>query len=108
MCWGERGSATRSGEGMIRVLVIEDVPLFRLGLRLVLEQAEDFHIVGEATMLAEILYLARAEHPDIIVLQEGLSATSALTIATHLHQEIGPCGLFVWATTGTEEQVFAF
>jgi DNA-binding NarL/FixJ family response regulator len=93
---------------MIRVLVIEDVPLFRLGLRLALEQAGDFHLLGETTELADILQQAQSEHPDVILLHEGLTAASALAIATHLHQEIGPCGLFVWATSGTEEQVFAF
>jgi len=93
---------------MIRVLVIEDVPLFRTGLRRTLEQTDDCGIIGESTDMVAILALAAAQHPDVVLLHEQLSTASALDIAMRLLQEVGPCGVFVWATSGTEEQVFAF
>ncbi len=93
---------------MIRVLIVEDVPLFRTGLRRTLEQADDCDIIGESTDMVDILALAAAQHPDVVLLHEGLKSACALDIAIRLLQEVGPCGVFVWAMSGTEEQVFAF
>ena len=36
-------------EDIIKVLLVDDQPLLRMGFRLILEGEEDFHVVGEAS-----------------------------------------------------------
>lgn len=52
----------------MRILVIDDHPIFRRGLTLSLEEAEDFHVCGEGASAADALALARDLRPDVMLL----------------------------------------
>jgi DNA-binding NarL/FixJ family response regulator len=52
----------------ITVLIADDHSLFREGLRMLLEREPDIRVVGEATDGAQILDLAEALEPDILLL----------------------------------------
>ncbi|MDE3180160.1 MAG: response regulator transcription factor [Acidobacteriota bacterium] len=52
----------------INILIIDDHPTFRLGLRKLLESEADLHVVGEASDGFEGLTLARELRPHIILL----------------------------------------
>jgi DNA-binding NarL/FixJ family response regulator len=93
---------------MIRILIVDDIPLYSAGLRWVLERAGDCAIVGCATQVADILRLAQTEHPDVVLLHEGLAQGDALEIAGLLLQQAEQRGLFVLAASGTEERIFQF
>ena len=66
---------------MIRVLLADDQKLIRAGFRVLLEAAADVEVVGEAVNGEEALALARAERPDVIMMDirmpevDGLEAT---------------------------------
>jgi two-component system, NarL family, nitrate/nitrite response regulator NarL len=56
----------------VRILLADDHPIFRLGLRSLLESEPDFEVVGEATDAAEAIALVHTLRPDLVLL--GLSA----------------------------------
>jgi DNA-binding NarL/FixJ family response regulator len=92
---------------MIRVQIVDDIPLFRAGLRCTLEQAGGYHVVGEATRPDDILQMARSQQPDIILLSQDLTTAPAFEIARLLFQsELR--GVFVLADPLSEEQLFQY
>lgn len=51
----------------ISLLLIDDHPIFREGVRTLLETISDFNIIGEANDEKEALVLAERLHPDVVV-----------------------------------------
>lgn len=70
---------------MIRILLCDDHAVIRRGLRLVLEQHEDFEVVGEASDGREAVQKAEELKPDIVVLDitmpnmNGIEAARQIT-----------------------------
>ncbi|HVB33216.1 MAG TPA: response regulator transcription factor [Patescibacteria group bacterium] len=53
---------------VIRILIADDHPIFRRGLRVLLEAEPDFQIVGEAADGAEVLEMVPRLGPDVLLL----------------------------------------
>jgi DNA-binding NarL/FixJ family response regulator len=53
---------------MIRIILADDHAVMRRGLRLLLEQQKDFHVVEEASDGREAVALAEALKPDVVVM----------------------------------------
>lgn len=56
----------------IRVALIEDHDLTRVGIRTALQQRQEIEVVGEAANAHDGLKLLEAEHPDIAIVDIGL------------------------------------
>lgn len=69
------------------VLVVDDHPLFRKGVRQLLTMAEGIDVVGEAGNRAEALELVRRHEPDLILLDLNLKGDSGLDILAALKEE---------------------
>jgi DNA-binding NarL/FixJ family response regulator len=65
----------------LRVLIADDHPLFRKGMRALLVAAQDIEVVGEATTGQEVIELAATLQPDVILMDlqmpgiNGIEAT---------------------------------
>src|SRR5438128_6963294 len=64
----------------IRILIVDDHAVMRMGLRLLLEGQPDLLVVGEAATGAEALAAATGVAPDVIVLDLDLGGESAIDI----------------------------
>lgn len=62
----------------IRVLIIDDHPLFRRGVRQLLELEDGYEVVGEAASGQEGIELARALDPDLILLDLNMKGIDGL------------------------------
>ncbi len=71
-------------ESMIRVLLVDDQPVVRRGLRVRFRLEPDMQVVGEASTGREALTLAQTLTPDVVLLDfempdmDGIEATAAL------------------------------
>ena len=68
----------------IRVIIVDDHPVVRSGLRHVLESEDDIEVVAEAGDMREAIFEARAHNPDVILMDvvmpdaSGIEATPAV------------------------------
>jgi len=69
----------------LRILLADDHPVYRLGLRSLLGSLEGFEVVGEAATGAEAVARAREVQPDVVVMDlhmpelDGIAATRSIT-----------------------------
>ncbi len=72
---------------MIRVGLVDDQAMVRVGLRMILEAEPDIEIVGEASDGADALELVQAHEPDVVLMDirmpgmDGLTATGQVLAA---------------------------
>lgn len=69
---------------MIRVLIADDHPVVRQGLRTFLGVQEDIEVVGEATDGAATVSLAESVRPDVILLDLKMPGVDGLAALTEL------------------------
>ena len=68
----------------IRVVIIDDHPIVRAGMRMVLNGAPEIQIVGEGINGQEALRLVAEEHPDVLVLDINLPDINGLEVTRRL------------------------
>ncbi len=70
----------------IRVLLVDDHPALRVGLHVLLDQAPDITVIGEAGSGREALLQIEALQPDVIVLDCQLPEMDGATVAAEVRR----------------------
>ena len=86
----------------IRLLIVDDHEIVREGLRLLLSEETDIHIVGEAADGAQALNLARSLAPDVILMDLVMPGTNGME-ATQRLREISPSSRVLVLTTFADD-----
>ena len=91
---------------MIRVIIIDEQPLFRQGICSTLAQMGDCQILGTCTDATEILELVRAGNPDVAIIDAGLTASDALEIARQMRHLAPRMAIMILTPSDDEERLF--
>ena len=90
---------------MIRVLIIDDHPLFRAGLEKALELMGNIKIVGTSEDGETGLQKVRALRPDVVVLDVNLPGMNGLQVARQLKSDYDDVSFIILTAHHDREQV---
>ena len=89
----------------IRLLIVDDHPIMRDGLRGVFGGDEDFEVVGEAGDGAEAVQKAQALHPDVILMDLRMPGAGGVEAITRLRDQQNPARILILTTYDTDRDV---
>lgn len=90
----------------IKILLVDDQPLFREGLRTLLSVHLDFEVVGEAGNGEEAIKLARSLLPLVVLMDLQMPVLDGVPATRRLHEEQPDCRVIVLTTFDDDEMVF--
>ncbi len=86
----------------VRVMIADDHPLVRSGLRALLERDSEFQVIAEATDGYEAIDLAVLHKPDVILLDVGMPRLSGPDAAQSISQKV-PAARIVMLSMHSDE-----
>ncbi|MEF9905581.1 response regulator transcription factor [Streptomyces sp. P9-A2] len=90
---------------MIRVLVTDDEPLIRAGIRMILASADDIEVVAEGANGREAVELARTQRVDVALLDLQMPVMDGLTALAELHRAAPRVRVLILTTFGEQRNV---
>jgi DNA-binding NarL/FixJ family response regulator len=89
----------------IRLLIVDDHPIMRDGLRGVFRGDEDFEVAGEASDGAEAVRLAQAVTPDVILMDLRMPGMGGVEAIAKLRELGNPARVLILTTYDTDRDV---
>ncbi|WP_350281374.1 response regulator transcription factor [Kribbella sp. HUAS MG21] len=89
----------------IRVLIVDDDPLLRAGLKLMLGGAQDIRVVGEAGDGSGVQSLIDKLAPDVILMDIRMPGTDGLTATEAVRRRPGAPEIVILTTFDADEHV---
>jgi DNA-binding NarL/FixJ family response regulator len=89
----------------IRIVLADDHPVVRAGIRTFLERASDIEIVGEARDGVQALHMVAEQVPDVLLLDMELPRISGVQVAQQLHASDSPVRVLALSTYDDEQYI---
>ena len=91
----------------LRVLIADDHPMYRSGLRTVLDDEPDIDVVGEATDGTQAVNLADELQPDVVVMDLQMPDVNGIEATREIVERSPPIGVLVLPMFDDGDSVFA-
>jgi two-component system, NarL family, nitrate/nitrite response regulator NarL len=92
-----------SGSGPIRILLVDDQPLFRRAIATLIGEQPEFTVVGEAASGLEAIEQAHALSPDLIVMDVEMPVMNGVEAVRILRDELPSIKIIVLTVSESED-----
>jgi len=89
----------------VRVVIADDHPVVRSGIRDMLDGTNGIEVVGEAASGPEALEQVTEKHPDVLLLDVEMPEMSGVEVAQHLQEQSHPVRLLALSSYDDQEYV---
>lgn len=96
-----------SENGPIKVLLVDDQPLLRMGFRLILEGEDDLQVVGEASDGNEALRQVEALQPDVVLMDVRMPVMDGVEATRRITASASGARVIILTTFDLDEYAFA-
>ncbi len=94
------------GAEPIAILIVDDHPLFRQGVRATLERERELDVCGEACDGQQAIQMAEDLSPDVVLIDIGLPGLNGLEVARVIKRRQPQVSLIVLTVYEDDEQLF--
>jgi DNA-binding NarL/FixJ family response regulator len=94
------------GDEKISVMIVDGHPLFRQGLRRVIEAEDDMEVIIETDDGEEALRLAQKMAPDVITMDVNIPTMNGLQVTRSLKAPLPNIGVIILTAYHDDEQIF--
>ena len=103
-----RGNNDRRNQSYerVRIVIVDDHALFRVGIRQILEREPDFEIVAEADDARSAMDAAFATNPDVILMDLSLPSPGGIETTQRVKRELPAAAIVVLSTEEDEDALF--
>ncbi len=91
----------------IRVIVVDDHPIFRFGMASLLDSLDDVRVVGDAATATDAVRVAAAERPDVVVMDLNLDGSSGIDATRDIVRAAPDIGVLVVTMLADDDSLFA-
>jgi CheY-like chemotaxis protein len=90
-----------------RILIVDDNPILREGLKSVLSHSPDFEIVGEASDGLEAIASVNKSHPELVLMDLSMPGMDGLTATSEIKKKWPGTKILVFTVHKTPEYITA-
>ena len=96
----------RVGSDVIRILVVDDHVLFRVGIANILSREADLEVVGEADDARSAVDVALETSPDVVLMDVSLPSPGGIETTGRIKRELPSTAVIVLASAEDEDDLF--
>jgi len=72
--------------GIIKIMIVEDHPIFRMGMKELINREKDLEVVGDAETVAEALDLIEIQRPDLVIVDLSLKESNGIELVKEINR----------------------
>ncbi|QBG46719.1 response regulator transcription factor [Verrucomicrobia bacterium S94] len=90
----------------IRILIVDDNPMMRFGLRGSLSSEEGFKVIGEAASGEEALAFVREYRPDVVTMDYKMPGGNGIEATTEILKDVPETKIILLSVFDSEEDIW--
>lgn len=95
-----------TSSNVIRVMIVDDHPIIRVGLSLMLSNEDDLKVVAQATSESEAVEYYRIHQPDVTLMDIRLSDGNGVDAVTSIRAEFPQAQIVMFTTYDGDEDIY--